>query len=462
MKFNSKYIDRPIKYWATVIVSTLLIIGIAVSLEVLSYTNNYRIDLTPEENFTISDQSVKILKLLEKDITFTAFYQRGDRKEYNNFFRLLSNYSKHIKYQLIDLDRFPGQAKLHGVTTSGQTISEYQGRKEMDIHPTEENIINTILKFIKNIRRELYFTTGHDEKRERGQYLNISQQLKYEGWSISTINLATDNIPAVDNTLILIPGPQKDFFDHELNELSNYLKQGGKIVILLEPYTKLPNLMKFLKKYRILTGKGIIIDIENKLLAGDYLAPLIPFYANSPITKYLKTPSIFPTAMPIFIDKKVNDNSSIAFLAKTSDASWAKTNQEDVKRGDIDFVKTTDIRGPLTVAVMVMWTHKADKDENEGEDEKLDGGALVCFSDSDFIQNQYVEMMANKDLFLNTLNFLNQEKDLISVRTKKYEFPFHHMTNDQGRMAFIILVVVMPLIFIIIGIIIFVYRKWRG
>jgi ABC-type uncharacterized transport system involved in gliding motility auxiliary subunit len=87
---------------------------------------------------------------------------------------------------------------------------------------------------------------------------------------------------------------------------------------------------------------------------------------------------------------------------------------------------------------------------------------IVCFGDSDFLINEFIGILANKDLFMNTVNWLAREKDLVSIRKKEYEYPYHHMTKEQGKWAFLVPVVVVPAIFLLIGIGVLIHRRWRG
>jgi hypothetical protein len=63
---------------------------------------------------------------------------------------------------------------------------------------------------------------------------------------------------------------------------------------------------------------------------------------------------------------------------------------------------------------------------------------------------------------MNTVNWLAREKDLVSIRKKEYEYPYHHMTKEQGKWAFLVPVVVVPAIFLLIGIGVLIHRRWRG
>ena len=78
-------------------------------------------DLIPGKIHTFSEQTQNILRALDKDVELISFYRMGDREELEDFYKRFSNYSKRLKYRLIDLDRNPGKAKLHGITNA-QTV----------------------------------------------------------------------------------------------------------------------------------------------------------------------------------------------------------------------------------------------------------------------------------------------------------------------------------------------------
>jgi hypothetical protein len=182
---------------------------------------------------------------------------------------------------------------------------------------------------------------------------------------------------------------------------------------------------------------------------------LIPYYVEGPITSSLKSPALFPTARSVEIKDGPTDDLTIQYLAKSASESWTKNNEDDVRRGKISFKKGVDRKGPIPVAVMAGLAV-----EKRGQGET--GWKVVCFGDSDFLNADFIDVLANKDLFMNTVNWLTGEKDLISIRQKQYEFPFHHMTNQQGKWAFLIPVIITPGIFLLFGVCILMYRRWRG
>ena len=57
---------------------------------------------------------------------------------------------------------------------------------------------------------------------------------------------------------------------------------------------------------------------------------------------------------------------------------------------------------------------------------------IVVFGDSDFVANGYLGIPGNKDLFLNTVNWLAQQENLISIRPRD---PEDRRCHADGRTA---------------------------
>ncbi len=431
------------------ILTGVLVLGIVIFLEIIFFNHNVKVDLTPNKAYSLSDQTINLLKRIGKDIQFTVFYRQGERKEFDEFFGRLSIHTPHIKYKLIDLDRNPGRARLHGITAYGQTLVEWEGRNEIIRYPTEESVFNLVIKSIRRGKLEVYFTGGHGENSPEEEYLSLRDALKTEVYQVGMIDLAgKEAIPAGDSVLI-VGGPKMDFSDKELRKVDRYLEEGGKIILMVEPFVHLPKIKAFLEKYHIGLGDGIIVDSESKFMGGDYLAPSIPNFAKSPITNLFTSPAIFPTARPL----EIKGGASIFYLAKSSSTSWIR--KERTKSERIDFKEGVDQKGPVPVAIIAIVS-------SEKSNQTGDLGAVACFGDSDFVNNKFIEMLVNKDLFMNTVNWLGMERKLIFIRPPKYEFAHYYLTKKQGQWAFWFLVMIIPATPLTIGLGIFLYRKRRG
>ncbi len=436
--------------FAGFLITGLLVLGIVVLLEIISFNHNVFVDLTPGRIYTFSEQTLKVLKSLDKDIEFISFYRMDDRVELEAFYKRLCNYSNRLKYRLIDLERNPGKAKLYGITHA-QTVIKCNGETRTIGFATEERVVNAILKLTQGITKTVYFSKGHDEEED---YVDLKAGLENENWRVEEVSLLENKALPINETVLVIAGPEKDFLESEISVLDQYLHDGGKIVILVEPFTPLSNLKAFLEKYRIALGDGIIVDQQGKLSGGDYLTPLINDKFQCSVTKGLSSSSsfLFPTVRSVEPISGGAEGVVVLPLARTSRNSWTKSDKEGVKRGNIEFEEGVDTPGPLEVAAWVRVKDGAK--EIEGE--------LICIGDSDFLTDSYYDLFANKDLFLNALAWLAQDRDLISIRPKKVEFPFHFLSASQGRMLFWVSVVGLPAIFLVISIILFSFRRVRG
>ena len=80
---------------------------------------------------------------------------------------------------------------------------------------------------------------------------------------------------------------------------------------------------------------------------------------------------------------------------------------------------------------------------------------LLVVGDSDFANNRYTSFSGNGDFFLNTISWLAEEENLISIRPKERKSTPIQMTQSRGNMIFILGVLVFPGLIATIGI-----RSW--
>ena len=169
------------------------------------------------------------------------------------------------------------------------------------------------------------------------------------------------------------------------------------------------------------------------------------------------------------VDEKKPEGISVTTLGKTSANSWSER-QLDQKQ--VTFDKDKDVAGPIPVAAVVTVEPKKEETPEKKEEEAKGAkpeekkeetapkkqGRLAVFGDSDFASNRYCSLSGNENLFLNTVNWLTEEADLISIQAKTSSPRTIHMTPAQGRMLFFISLVILPLIVLVAGILVWVRR----
>jgi ABC-type uncharacterized transport system involved in gliding motility auxiliary subunit len=439
--------------WGNLMLAILLVLGIFVCLEIITYNHSRALDLTPGKHYTLSEQTLKVLDSLDSTVTLTVFYKMGEREGHEAVLNMFAAASPKIKYQLIDLDRNPGKAKVRGASRDGDTFIAYKEKTSQIAPPNEQTIVNALLQLTQERQKVFYLTQGHGEK---DAYKSLSKTLINENWKVEGLYLTErESVPTEDRTVVAIAGPEKDFLDHEIRLLDQYLQQGGKIVLMIEPFVKLPKLQEFLLRHQIRLSDDIIIDKENKLFGGDDLSPIVPYISRAPFTEGLRSALILPTARSIKIDEKLSFDSSVKPLASSAEYGWARAGAEGLKDKDPEFRENVDIPGPIPVAA---WFTLVIKDgENKGKE-----GELICFGDSDFISDTFFDVLGNKDFFLNTVSWLGRESALISIRGTNFEYPYHFLDEAQGRLLFWVSVVILPAVFMVIGVTILLFRRVKG
>ena len=440
--------------YGNIVLSILLILGILTCLEIIGFNHNHAVDFTPEKKYTLSDQAKKVLDSLEDTVSLKTFYRTEEKEGYYVFYEKLAAYSSKIDYQLIDLDRNPGQARMYKANISGYTVVEYKGKTHIINPPTEETVINSILRISSENPKNFYILKGHGKGKD---FYKLKDTLTIENWQLKEIDITELKVDAGDhNSVLMVADPEMDLSQTEIGILEKYLNSGGKAVILLEPFVKLPNLTAFLENVGLLLPEGIIIDYKNTLFGGDYLAPLISNYAKAPVTSQVPMSSFFQTARPVEIKRVTNRNGPyVMTIASSEKQSWMKMNREDIMKGDIDFIEGVDKPGPISVAAMVTMPKKADSPDSKTWE-------LICFGDSDFITDNFIEIMGNQDLFLNAVEWLARDYELVSIRQKRYRYPYHFLEHWEGRILFSVPVIVLPLMFLLTAIILFIFRRIRG
>ncbi len=149
------------------------------------------------------------------------------------------------------------------------------------------------------------------------------------------------------------------------------------------------------------------------------------------------TPTGFPIARSLEI--KNTDKTSLQKLFETNDNSFATTNlaSPEIRQGK------NDKKGPLTLAAAGMFTSS----NKEGGP-----GRFVVVGCSSWIANFFFRFNGNRDLFLNMMNWLSSDEDLISIRPKEPDDRRLNMSARQMTMVFYESVLMIPLIIVVAGV----------
>ena len=209
-----------------------------------------------------------------------------------------------------------------------------------------------------------------------------------------------------------IRGPKKDFFEEELETFLEFVQKGGKVLFMMDPFYTLPKFSAFLSNFDVVLGNNVIIDRYNRSFGGDDFVILVPFFRKNPITQDFEAPALFPLARSIEVKRTPKKGIFAKTFAMSTPESWAVSDKKDFTGGEIRFQEGVDKKGPVLIAAIVIL---AVKQRRRVIEEERAEGQMVIYGDSDFINNFYIDYLGNKDLFLNTVNWMSGDEYQIFI-----------------------------------------------
>ncbi len=443
----------------------LTVLAVVVLFNFLAARHHTRFDLTENKAFSLSEQTIKILKGLPRDVGITAFVQ-ADAPARSKLKDLLEEYkarSSRVKYDFVDPDTHPAQAKRYGITEYGTVVIE-SGKQESRVSsPEEEALTNALIKVTQDRARVIYFTTGHGEHDlkdgERNGLTLFKGELEKQHYDVKPLTLS-QGVPA-DASVVVIAGAQKPFLDAEIKMIRDYLDRGGRLFHMQDPGAD-PGLKDALASYGVRVRKDVVIDKVSQIFAGDARIPMVQadgydeFHA---ITKTFRYQTFYPLASSVQVDEKLPEGVTVTKLAQTSQYSWGETNEQELQSGHIRMDEGADTKGPLTVAAAVVKKGPAPPAAQAKEPGPAGETRLLVFGDSDFVANSSFNAAGNGDLALNCVAWLSEQEELVSIRPKTSIPRVLVLTPRQVFYYFWTIVALAPLTITVIGVAIWIRRK---
>lgn len=446
----------------------LLMAAIVVVVNVFSYFYFFRIDLTKDRRYTLSQATKNILDSLKKPVTITAYYTensipvitraRADLKDL--LIEYAANSGNKVVFNFVNPnknDSLEAIAQKNGITPFPVQIREKDEMKSVKVY------LGAVVKMgdktdvlpIIDPNSSLEYALSNSIKKlsiDRKPLLGLLQgngeatlkEMPQVGQSVSSLHVFqplplrdSTPIPQDYNTLALV-SPKDTFSPGQLHQLDAFLARGGRLLIAysgLQPdlqsgagklYTI--GLRKWLAEKDIVLDNRYIIDarcgsiaVPQNLSGVAYNAqvpfpflPLITNFTNHPVTRELRS-VMFPFTAAI---RYTGDTNTVKFtpLAFSSDESGLKQTpvqfELNYKWSKLDFPL-----GNMTVAAAVSG---------------LDGNKasrLIIISNGDFALNprgadQKMQKLDedNVNLFSNSVDWLSDNTGLIDLRDKVVKF----------------------------------------
>lgn len=401
---------RQVRYGANATVMTIAFIAILVLVNIVATRNHVRWDLTAEQAFSLSPETINIIENLQQPVEIVGFFGRQDQGQQDELDSRLKEYisrSDLITYRFIDPDVEPVAAREYNITSYGTLVFESDGRRQQITSTDEQALTGALLKVTQATVPTIYFLTGHGERSidgfEQNDFSEARRILEEDNFRVETISLVISDTVPLDNSVLVVADPQEEFQAREEQVIGNYIAQGGRVLLLGNPLNP-PVLPNLLEGIGLSWNNDLIIDQQSEL--GNPVTPAVVEYPFNDITRDLNGPTLFPTVRSLAQDFSPT-GVTVTPLLQSSANSQGATN---FSGGQVQ-LGPDDAQGPLTFGYNVQGVITA-----TATTDTVGTGAsarLVIIGDADFASNAYLSVpgIANRDLLRSAVAWLATQEN---------------------------------------------------
>ena len=200
-------------------------------------------------------------------------------------------------------------------------------------------------------------------------------------------------------------------------------------------------LIAFIAEWGIEVRNDVVVDVSGmgQLLGTNATVPVAATYPAHPITEDFALLTAFPLTRSVGITAASQNDRVAQVFIETSPRSWAESDLTELEAGEVE-MGDTDTPGPIAIgAAVTVAANPSRPDEpdalpgqaNQEDDSPAPETRVAVIGDSDFAANGSLGIQGNRDLALNTINWLAQQENLISIRPRQPEDRRITLTADQ-------------------------------
>ena len=240
----------------------LLAAGILIVLNLIARNTFWRLDLTDDRVYSLSDASIELVRSLEDPVSMTAFFTADLPAQFaaNRLFleEKLADYraygGQNVLYQFVDPDAEDDRAEATRLGISPVQIQvvendnvqlknafmglaiEYENNREaipviQDLTRLEYDITSAIRRLTRQEKPSVGYLTGHGEPDLMQNMPTLTQELSanYDVAPATADQLTAPDAPDV----LLVIAPSDTIPDGDLQALDSYIMNGGRAGFLL-------------------------------------------------------------------------------------------------------------------------------------------------------------------------------------------------------------------------------------
>lgn len=434
------------------------------------------LDFTTKNLYSLSQETKNRLKSLDKEITIqlinmsdytyvveyaNKYQNASDKVTVEEIEDLSSRVDLQTKYNIDaegNLIVVKSGDKEKTITTSDLYAYDYSTSESIDT--TEEAITNAIVEVTIEQKPHIYVLSGKTYNSPEQSLGIIANKLIAEANDMDLLDILTKGAVPEDCACLIITTLKQDLSDLERDKILEYINNGGKLLILTSQNTltiDTPNFDQVLAQYGVNIEYGAILEQDSNRMLYDTPNMIVAEANSSFMSELGMTFRMFlvnPGKIQFADDTKL-DELGVTYekIASTSESSFVRTDfkQDANTRTDKDSEEGSSIVGAYIT--------KKISDEKTSQ--------LIIFSDETFastsqliigFQSIYaVNLYNNEDVVLNSVSHLTERDDTITIR--KASETENYTVTDQEDVIIKTIIFVAPVIIIVIGISVWIFRR---
>lgn len=473
---------KRIGYGTFIVLLCVIVVALTVAgnflMSALESRYNLKADLSQFQIYSLSEESKNVLDSLDQPIEIYSLYTPSSEDTLTKeLLEKYDAYSTNISYKNVNPLTNPSFAQAFdpdqkGIPTNAiiitdQTRQHYKVLTQNQLYVIDagtnsvlgtmaENYITSAVNYIQTgVVKSVKVMIGHSEMPPQS-YLTVLNALSSRGYEMESYNTMTAKAPLdSQNDTLVIVNPRSDLEDDEFADIMGFLSNGGKMLLIMQNVITdeqtgqiqlitddFPNFSSLLLAYDLSINKDIVIA-QDAAHYYNQTSNVIPLVAQHEITMPVLRAGgnvVLNAGSSINVPKVPGGDVTVTPLLVSDETSFSKPVE-----GLATLEKATgDAEGRYVLAAL------AERGETK----------IALFTSASFFTDATIQTGQNYDMALNTLSYLGEQKNSITIMPKQLRGDVLDIKNQsQKDLLSVIVIGVLPAVMIITGIIVWRRRK---
>jgi hypothetical protein len=452
-------------------------LGAAIAANIALYRHDVHFDATREGLNTPPQQLTDVVDGLRSPLSLTYFYNAGDPNALavRDMIEITARNHPLLSFHAVDLDKEPGLARDIGVHSYNTAVLQADDRKVLVENVTDAARLGYAAQRVLRRRAEtICFVTGHGETfrpmpdhyhfshvetlrghdtpgagdvlvAEPEQLDRLQLALSEIGFETRPLVMATASVIPSDCTAVAEIGPRTALAAGEAELLADYLKRGGRLVMLIDPPFPVGTDLQstLLTPLGLSSEAAIIIDPLNHFRT-DQDKVAVPYYPPHPITARLAL-TVFAQVRPIRLSQPPAGVKTSVLAASSQNSYLRPPSAAGGLATEADKPEAAEVKhGGRAMAVALEGVFPGAPSDKHFR--------LVISGTSKFATNEYFPYVSNGALSVAIMRWLAEDDASPNLAPRTYSLPEIVLTSAQMRDTFIALELLLPLGTALVGV----------